>query len=79
MADAICPTFAAGTISLFGADDILNDSALAGSANGYQNQNAYHMTVGSFNNRWNNGCLTQSVTPTFSTSLVDFGATGRQS
>lgn len=77
MADAICPTFAAGTISL--VTDILDDKAVAGSGNGYSGQNPYFNTAGSFNTAWNNECLTQSVTPTFSTSLVDFGTNGRQS
>lgn len=77
MPDAICPTFAAGTLSQ--VTDVLNDSALAGSANGYQNENTFLATAGSFNNAWANGCLTNTVTPTFATSLVSFGNTGRQS
>lgn len=77
MADAICPTFAAGTLSL--ATDVLSDCALAAGANGYTNENPYQNTVGSFNTAWNNGCLTKTVTPTFSSSLVDFGRTGLQS
>lgn len=77
MADVICPTFAAGTVSL--QRQFLNDNALAGGTNGYTNQNPFFNTVGSANVAWNNECLTQSVTPTFSTSLVDFGNTGRQS
>ena len=81
LADPICPTYAAGSISLIsgiGTGDILNDCALAGQPNGYNNSITGN-TVGSFNNGWENGCYTQSVTPTFSTSLLDFGHTGRQS
>ena len=81
MPDAICPTFASGTFSVISgndANDILVDKALAGQANGYASQLPCE-TAGSFNNGWANGCLTQSVGPTFSTSLVDFGNTGRQS
>ncbi len=77
MADAICPTFAAGTISK--VTQVLNDNALAAGANGYTNENPFFNTVGAFNTAWNNECLTQTVAPTFSTSLVDFGNTGRQS
>lgn len=77
MADAICPTFAAGTVSQ--PTQVLNDCALAGGSNGYTNENPYFNTVGSFNTAWNNECLTKTVTPTFSTSLVNFGSSGRQS
>lgn len=77
MADRICPTHAAGTISL--VTQVLNDGASATVAEGSVNKNGYYQTVGSSNFRWTNGCLTQTVTPTFSTSLVDFGNTGRQS
>ncbi len=77
MPDVICPTFAAGTLSL--NTRVNNDAALAGQAHGSSNKNPFFNTVGSHNTAWNNECLTQSVTPTFSTSLVDFGNTGRQS
>ncbi len=77
MADPICPTFASGTISL--QTQILNDKAVAGGANGYSGENPYFNTVGSFNNAWNNECLTQSITPTYSSSLLQFGSTGHQS
>ena len=80
LADPICPTYAAGTVSIIssGAKATNNDSALAGQPNGYQNQVA-GSTVGSFNNDWQNGCWSQNVQPTYSTSLLDFGHTGRQS
>lgn len=77
MADVICPTFATGTHSL--NNQVLNDCALAGQAHGTANKDPFLMTVGSHNTAWNNECLDQKVAPTFSTSLVDFGNTGRQS
>ena len=80
-ADPICPTFSSGYLSIQSTSnfsDLNNDSANPGSANGYQNQEP-GITVGSFNNDWNNGCLTQSVTPTYSSGLLSFGNTGRQS
>lgn len=82
MADSICPTFSAGTLSVISTGtggDVLNDSALAGQPNGTANQNTVTKTVGSFNYKWNNGCLSQNVQPVFRTSLVKFGDTGRQS
>ena len=80
LADPICPTYAAGTFSLMsgGNKSTNNDSAMPGGPNGYQNVVACS-DVGSFNNGWQNGCWSQDVTPTFSTSLLDFGHTGRQS
>jgi len=80
LADAICPTYAAGTISLIsgGQKATNNDSAKPGSPNGYQNVVACS-DVGSFNNGWENGCWSQNVNPTYSSSLIDFGHTGRQS
>lgn len=77
MPDRICPTFATGTVSLVNRNN--TDAALAGSVEGTTGKSTYHNTVGSSNFSWVNGCLTQTVTPTFSTSLVDFGNTGRQS
>ncbi len=92
-ADQIMPTYAAGTLAKndtpyvtgIATFDILNDcvcvnTAITGSsvAMGYINQvNPY--TVGSVNNGWANGCLSQNVTPTWSASLLDAGHTGRQS
>ena len=81
MADAICPTFAAGTVSLISGSNVtarLGDSAKPGSANGVTGQFPCS-TAGSFNNEWANGCLSQNVTPTFSSGLLSFGNTGRQS
>lgn len=77
MADAICPTFASGTISK--NSGFLNDSALAAGTNGYTNSNPYFNTVGSFNHDGGNGCLDSAVQPVFRSSLVDFEVTGRQS
>ena len=85
MADQICPTQGSGFISLVSsADDLLDDFILpsrTGSTSmmGYINCTTNHREAGSQNNGWVNGCLTQTVAPTFSTSLVDFGNTGRQS
>jgi len=79
MADAICPTFAAGTISEIGVGETLDDFTLVTAPNGTANQKTYKNTVGSFNHSWSNGALSNTVLPTFSTSLVDFGTTGRQS
>ena len=82
MADAICATYAAGTLSIVSGSsskNLNNDSAKPGSPNGYQNQNPSE-TVGSFNNDWANGDLSQSVSPTYSSSgLLSFGRTGLQS
>ena len=80
LADPICPTYAAGTVSNIsaGQKSTNNDSAAPGQPNGYQNQTACS-TVGSFNNGWENGCWSQNIQPTYSTSLLDFGHTGRQS
>lgn len=69
MADSICPTSAAGTISLITGRQSSNHTT----------PQPYLHGVSAQNNDWNNGCLTQSVAPTFSTSLLDFGNTGRQS
>ena len=82
MADNICPTYAAGTVSVVSSNN--NDfyaPTITGATNtlGYINQSNYENTVGSPNNSWNNGALSNTVLPTFSNSLVDFGATGRQS
>jgi hypothetical protein len=79
--DPICPTYAAGSISIMsgtGTGDVLNDSALAGQPNGYNNT-ITGFTVGSFNNGWENGCWSQNVVPTYSSSLIRFGLEGRQS
>ena len=80
--DAICPTFAAGTISIISNNSVVashSDSALAGGANGVTGQFP-SSTAGSFNNEWANGVLTQSVAPTFSSGgLNTFGRTGLQS
>lgn len=81
LADPICPTYAAGSfskVSLNANTNLNNDSASASGANGYANTVA-GSTVGSFNNDWTNGDLTQSVTPTYSSSLIQFGNTGLQS
>ena len=83
-ADPICPTYAAGTISLVtgkGANaggDFNNDCAMKGQPNGYFNTMVCS-TVGSFNSGWENGCWTQTVQPTYSKGLLSFGNTGRQS
>lgn len=79
-ADAICPTFAAGTVAIIssGAKATNNDGALPGGANGYQNQYPCG-TAGSFNNEWSNGCWSQNIQPTYSSGLLSFGRTGRQS
>ena len=77
MSDAICPTYSAGTTSTWSMS-FLNDAVVKGQPNGYVNETA-SMTVGSFNNGWGNGCLSQNVAPTYTTSLLDFGRTGRQS
>ena len=91
-ADAICPTYAAGTISKndtpyagIATYDILNDCVCIGSALtggtvgfGYINQ-VNPWTVGSMNNGWANGCLSQNVTPTYSSGVLSFGNTGLQS
>ena len=94
LADPICPTYGAATLSLMSGTitqanitnqtgDFLNDAASKTGANGYVN-NYSNLTagvarVGGFNNAWMNGCLSQNVTPTYSASLLDFGHTGRQS
>ena len=81
MPDPICPTFAAGTFSIISDGGVFNtlaDSVSATGVNGYTTQ-APCETVGSFNTFWTNGCHTQTVQPTFSTTLLSFGATGRQS
>jgi hypothetical protein len=80
-ADPICPTFAAGSMSIVsgsGNFNLNNDSAAPGVANGYVNQ-CPSITVGSFNNDWNNDYLTQTKTPTYSSGLLSFGNTGLQS
>lgn len=81
MADAICPTFASGTFSVISGSDVFDtngDCALPAGVNGYT-RTVPDITAGSFNNGWVNKCHTQTVAPTFSSSLVDFGNTGRQS
>lgn len=81
--DPICPTYAAGTVSLMSKADFsdrLLDGAGSG-ANGYlANTEQASVTVGSFNCDWNNDCWSQSVLPTYgSGGLLSFGNTGRQS
>lgn len=88
MSDQICPTFAAGAMSVIsggGVGDFLNDcysqaTVITGGtqACGYLNS-IPSTTVGSFNNDWTNGYLTQSKTPTYSSGLLSFGNTGLQS
>ena len=81
LADAICPTFAAGSFSKISGGttgDILNDSAAPGQANGYANS-INDITVGSFNNTWTNGDLSQNVQPVYRNGLLSFGNTGLQS
>ena len=81
LADPICPTYAAGTLSITssGSKALNNDSAgPAGNPNGYVNQ-INDATVGSYNNNWTNGYHTQSKNPTYSTGLLSFGRTGSQS
>ena len=86
LTDPICPTYAAGAISQIsgkGAASLIefnNDgwNGQPGANYGYQNQAAGE-TVGSFNNDWQNGCHSQSVQPTYSSGLLSFGRTGRQS
>ena len=84
--DHITPTYAAGTISINSGSatgDILNDSASGSGANGYTNNfdniSLGVARVGGYNSGWNNGCLTQSVTPVYANGLLSFGNTGRQS
>ena len=78
LADPICPTYAAGTLSTtYGAKALNNDSAGPG-ANGYLNT-LNDDTVGSYNNTWTNGVNTQSILPTYSAGLLSFGHTGLQS
>jgi hypothetical protein len=86
LADPICPTYAAGTVSVNSGSttgDLLNDSAKPGSANGYINNWSNIAIgvarVGGFNNGWTNVCNSQNITPTYSSGLVSFGNTGRQS
>ena len=94
LADSICPTYGAATISLMSGTitqanitnqtgDFLNDAASKTGANGYTN-NFSNITagvarVGGFNNAWVNGCLSQNVTPVYNNGLLSFGETGRQS
>ena len=80
-ADPICPTFASGSMSINSGTSVFNlnnDCAAPGVANGYANQ-APSITVGSFNNDWNNDYLTQSKQPSYSNGLLSFGNTGLQS
>ena len=82
MADPICPTYAAGTYSVMSSNsggDILNDSASGSGSNGYTNEYVYSRTVGAFNNEWANSVLSKNITPTYTTSLLQFGNTGLQS
>ena len=77
----VCPTFASGSFSIISGTstfDLLSDSALASGANGYQNT-VPDITVGSSNCGLTNKVNTQSIAPTFSTSLGFFGTTGQQS
>ncbi len=63
MADPSIPTFSAGTFSVVSSNtvfNLLNDSALAGSANGYQNEDPC-FSVGSFNANFNNRILTSKA------------------
>jgi hypothetical protein len=81
MSDPICATYAAGTISLATGSPINgfnNDSVAPGQPNGYINSFP-NLTVGSFNNAWTNGDLTQSVQPVYRNGLLSFGNTGLQS
>ena len=67
--------------------DFLNDSTSPTGANGYVNNfTSYGSSglnrVGGFNNGWSNGCLSHQglgVSPTYSSGLLSFGNTGRQS
>ena len=83
-ADPLCVTYAAGTLSLTtgkgtgAGGDFNNDCAKPGQPNGYYNSFPSN-TVGGFNNDWSNGCNSQSVNPTYSSGLLSFGETGRQS
>lgn len=79
--DPICPTYAAGTLSLMNASAILmnnNDCAQPGQPNGYANTFPT-LTVGSFNAGWINGDLTQTVQPVYRNGIMSFGNTGLQS
>ena len=85
-ADPICPTYASGSFSLTTGkgtgsgefnDDFFNGKAGAGY--GYQNQIIFGRSVGATNCDWTNDCLSQSVAVTYSSGLLSFGRTGRQS
>ena len=85
-ADHITPTYAAGTLSIISGTltgDLLNDSVSSSGANGYTNNfDGYSVgisRVGGYNSAWTNGCLSKSITPTYTSSLIQFGTTGRQS
>ena len=81
MSDPICPTFAAGSISAMNSSAINsnnNDCVQPGQPNGYFNSFP-NLTVGSFNNGWTNGDLTQTVQPVYRNGLLSFGSTGLQS
>lgn len=82
MSDPICPTFAAGTMSLENSgNSVLStnaDSAAPDQPNGYTGTYP-DSTVGSFNNGWTNGYLTQTKQPVFRNGLLSFGNTGLQS
>ncbi len=87
-ADPICPTYGAGTVSVTtakistgGAGEFNNDgwNNQPGAGYGAFNQNDYGRTVNAKNDAWTNDCLTQSIQPTYSSGLLSFGRTGRQS
>ena len=81
LADNICPTYAAGTLSKISGGttgDTLNDSAAPGQTNGYANS-INDITVGSFNSAWTNGDLSQNFQPVYRNGLLSFGNTGLQS
>ena len=80
-ADPICPTYAAGTLSLWTnrqGSGFNNDAACPGQPNGYINTQV-SLTVGSFNSDWTNSYLTQSKQPVYRNGLLSFGNTGLQS
>jgi hypothetical protein len=80
MADAICPTFAAGCLSM--VTRVLDDCATSYNVTNSVTKNLvinpYFNNVGSQNNDPCNAVLSKTVTPTYST-LSAFGTTGLQS
>jgi hypothetical protein len=88
LSDPQCPTYASGTMSLttnktvLGASGEFNNDGwcnVPGINYGGFNQSDYGRTVNAKNDAWTNDCLTQSIQPTYSSGILSFGRTGRQS